>query len=66
MESTLRDMVNRISGIHQTMADSIGNPDKVYCKECGREEEIDAATCFRMGWPTCCGYTMTIDSPKED
>jgi hypothetical protein len=37
---------------------------KVWCTVCGRMERVDAAHCLRHGWPKCCGYTMTIDSPQ--
>jgi len=36
---------------------------KVWCRTCGREQAVDSAYCLRNGWPTCCGYTMTIDHP---
>jgi hypothetical protein len=26
---------------------------------------VNASDCLREGWPTCCGETMTIDSPAE-
>ena len=38
---------------------------QVWCRTCGRSERVDSAECFRSGWPKCCGYTMTIDSPDE-
>lgn len=53
-------------GLHRSLAEAIGNPSKVYCKTCGRSEAVDAAHCLRKGWPRCCGYTMTIDSPDEE
>ncbi len=37
----------------------------VWCVTCGRAERVDSESCLRGGWPTCCGYTMTIDSPEE-
>lgn len=38
----------------------------VWCSKCGRETRVDAvASTLGEGWPTCCGYTMTIDSPAE-
>ena len=37
---------------------------KVWCHECGRVESA-GVECFRAGWPKCCGYTMSIDSPEE-
>ena len=38
---------------------------KVWCTICGREQEVDSAECLATGWPKCCGYTMTVDSPEE-
>jgi hypothetical protein len=37
----------------------------VWCTVCGKSKNVNSATCFRTGWPECCGYTMTIDSPQE-
>lgn len=37
----------------------------VWCTQCGRSQRVDGAHCLLHGWPKCCGYTMTIDSPKE-
>ena len=38
----------------------------VWCTKCGREEKGDAVgATLGGGWPQCCGYTMTIDSPEE-
>lgn len=38
---------------------------RVWCITCGRSERVHAGNCLREGWPKCCGYTMTIDSPDE-
>jgi len=38
---------------------------QVWCTVCGRAQLVDSENCLRNGWPKCCGYTMTIDSPKE-
>jgi hypothetical protein len=38
---------------------------QVWCTHCGRTQHVDGADCLRNGWPKCCGYTMTIDSPEE-
>lgn len=37
---------------------------KVWCHQCGRVENA-GVECFRTGWPKCCGYTMSLDSPEE-
>lgn len=36
-----------------------------WCTECGRTQKVDSGNCLAKGWPKCCGYTMTIDSPQE-
>ena len=41
---------------------------EVWCTVCGRHEYVNSAYALagkRGGWPKCCGYTMTIDSPEE-
>lgn len=38
---------------------------QVWCLQCGATKRVDSAEAFRSGWPKCCGYTMTIDSPEE-
>lgn len=38
---------------------------QVWCRQCGRTQHTDSAKAMRQGWPKCCGYTMTIDSPEE-
>ena len=39
---------------------------QVWCKKCGHTEKVNGtAAIFGGGWPKCCGYTMTIDSPAE-
>lgn len=37
----------------------------VWCTQCGRQESVEGEKCLQKGWPKCCGYTMTIDSPEE-
>lgn len=38
---------------------------QVWCRTCGRSEDVRAGDCLRLGWPKCCGETMTIDAPGE-
>ena len=38
---------------------------QVWCRTCGQTQRTDSAASIRNGWPKCCGYTMTIDSPDE-
>lgn len=37
----------------------------VWCTECGCHRHVDSEDSMKHGWPKCCGYTMTIDSPEE-
>lgn len=37
----------------------------VWCRHCQRVRDVNAADCLQRGWPKCCGFTMTIDSPDE-
>lgn len=37
----------------------------LWCTQCGYNIKVDMAECMAMGFPTCCGYTMTMDSPEE-
>lgn len=37
----------------------------VWCTECGKSQKVNSKYCFKNSWPTCCGYTMTLDSPEE-
>lgn len=37
----------------------------VWCKQCETSQKVDSGVCFRTGWPKCCAYTMTLDSPDE-
>jgi uncharacterized Zn finger protein (UPF0148 family) len=57
------DIENNI--IKDTCAHPSMKRGKVWCAVCGREENVDSALCMKNGWPKCCGYTMTIDSPEE-
>lgn len=38
---------------------------KVWCRICRRSQRVDSAFALSHGWPRCCGYTMTVDSPEE-
>jgi len=38
---------------------------QVWCMHCGATRHVNTADCLRNGWPKCCGFTMTIDSPQE-
>jgi hypothetical protein len=38
---------------------------QVWCRQCGATKRVASAEAMRNGWPKCCGFTMTIDSPEE-
>ena len=39
--------------------------EMVWCRHCQLVQGVNVAECLQHGWPKCCGYTMTIDSPDE-
>lgn len=51
-------MYDKIANSHESL-----KKNKVWCRSCGKEQKVDSAVCLQKGWPKCCGYTMTIDSP---
>lgn len=53
--------------LHDTIAKQIPQlaRGQVWCRQCGRTQRTNSAWAMRYGWPKCCGYTMTIDSPEE-
>jgi hypothetical protein len=53
--------------LHQKLAESHPKLTRgqVWCRSCGSTRRIDSAGAMQHGWPKCCGYTMTIDSPEE-
>lgn len=39
---------------------------RVWCTVCGHSQQVNAVgATMGAGWPKCCGFTMTIDSPEE-
>lgn len=63
----LREIVERMTSIHDKIAADVPQIGRgmVWCTVCGRSQRVNGAECLRSGWPKCCGYTMTIDSPAE-
>ena len=53
--------------LHDSIATAVPQIErgKVWCTVCHRMQRVDGADALRHGWPKCCGYTMTIDSPQE-
>jgi hypothetical protein len=56
-----------MKGLHQLLAASHAKliRGRVWCRACRRTVMVDSARCLALGWPRCCGATMTIDSPEE-
>jgi hypothetical protein len=38
---------------------------QVWCTTCNHTQHVDSGKAIMNGWPTHCGYAMTIDSPEE-
>jgi hypothetical protein len=53
-------MYEEMANSHQSLTRGM-----VWCRTCGRSQRVDSAGALQSGWPKCCGYTMTIDSPEE-
>ena len=53
--------------VHDRMAQSHPKlaSGQVWCTRCGHTQRVNTPGALRHGWPKCCGYTMTIDSPEE-
>jgi hypothetical protein len=64
---TEAEIIARLAGLHDRIAADVPQiaRGQVWCRTCGRSERVDGANCLRHGWPKCCGFTMTIDSPAE-
>ena len=53
--------------IHKMIVDEVPQLKRgqVWCAQCGASLKVESSSCLAHGWPKCCGYTMTIDSPEE-
>ena len=65
----MRDLMNRVSGIHGAIERDLADLPQfkrglLFCHTCGKTEPIRGGE-IRNGWPKCCGYTMSLDSPEE-
>jgi hypothetical protein len=56
----MRELIDTLAASHPSMTRG-----QVWCRTCGATRRQDSATAMRFGWPKCCGYTMTIDSPED-
>lgn len=56
-----------MSGLYDKLARSHASLERgmVWCRQCGNSQLVNSALALATGWPKCCGYTMTIDSPEE-
>lgn len=57
--------IKNTNGLYTKLAEAIGDPKFVQCRTCKRSRPVNAAYCFKHGWPKCCGYTMTIDKLED-
>lgn len=67
MSEKLNAFVTKLAGVHDRLATvhpSLAR-GQVWCRTCGASRGVNTAGALRDGWPKCCGYTMTIDSPEE-
>lgn len=67
MTSEVRDVTRRVGALHRSIVDDVPQLKRgqVWCPKCGFTRKVDGVNALRNGWPKCCGYTMTIDSPEE-
>lgn len=56
-----------MSELHQQIAQSHPKLQRgqVWCRTCGSTQKVNVGQALQEGWPKCHGYTMTLDSPKE-
>lgn len=54
----MAEIHDKLSQCHPSLARG-----QVWCTTCGSTQHVKNG--LRDGWPECCGYTMTIDSPEE-
>lgn len=62
--SNLKNITNLIGKAAATSHPSLVR-GQVWCTVCGDTQRVDSGKCLKNGWPKCCGFTMTIDSPEE-
>ena len=36
-----------------------------YCHSCERSQHVNSGAAPKTGWPKCCGYTMSLDTPED-
>ena len=67
MSEEAKNILKSVLGIHGKIVADVPQLQRgrVWCIECGATQRVDSAQCLRSGWPKCCGYTMTIDSPED-
>jgi hypothetical protein len=67
MTDATKKLTGRLSTIHLSLGESHYKLRRgmVWCHTCFRVERVSSAECLATGWPKCCGYTMSIDSPEE-
>jgi hypothetical protein len=56
----MTDLIAELAEAHPKLSRGM-----VWCTSCGRSQRVNSGVALSNGWPKCCGYTMTIDSPEE-
>lgn len=54
------DLYEKIAQSHPKLARG-----RLWCTTCAFSYSFATSGGLQRGWPKCCGYTMTIDSPEE-
>lgn len=60
-----RNLDSMSTPLHEKMAKAAKiKTARVKCEKCGHTETVDGARSLALGWPRCCGYTMTLLTGK--
>lgn len=70
MSELMRDLTKKALNLHNAVAqDVFPNGAILQCSVCGKEIDCSTSDCsyyLGHGWPTCCGYTMTLTSKESE
>ena len=56
-------MMFNFTGFHEKIAQDVHGKQNglIYCHVCKKQKNVNYAGCYKNGWPTCCGKTMSLD-----